>query len=337
MNKLFGYLICVCIFVIIPSVAFGQTPFASTRVNEALKAQLNADGKWIQILFADETVQTTAGTVTGVTGTAPIASSGGTTPVISLAGIVAVANGGSGTNTATGTGAVVRQDGATLTNVTIVSGTLPSDVSYPGGGTSTAGVNQDMNNIVQGTGKWRITGSGGAEIVPEDGLILGTVTVKLIANEYRIPFLIDSSGTKVTVSGTTTATQVYSKVIEGGLLGANGYLELITLWSGSSSANLKTPLIALGGTVFNSVGLSTSESVQHYSIIRNRNNINSQVAFIYTLGASFASSGSGPQLGSLNTNDPQTLRLTLQLDAGAVSAGETYSLESVILRGCRVP
>lgn len=85
MNKLLGYLICVYVFVIIPSLAFGQ----STAAREVMKRERNSDGKISTpgLEFADGTFLGTGnptGVVTGVTGTAPIASSGGTTPVISL-------------------------------------------------------------------------------------------------------------------------------------------------------------------------------------------------------------------------------------------------------------
>lgn len=61
----------------------------------------------VGIVFPDATVQTTAstggsGTVTGVTASAPLASTGGTAPVISLSGIVPSANGGTGVASPTG-------------------------------------------------------------------------------------------------------------------------------------------------------------------------------------------------------------------------------------------
>lgn len=53
--------------------------------------------------------------VTSVTASAPLASSGGTTPNISFTGTLAVANGGTGTTTATGSGSVVLSTTPSIT------------------------------------------------------------------------------------------------------------------------------------------------------------------------------------------------------------------------------
>lgn len=73
-----------------------------------------------------------SGTVTSVTASAPIASSGGATPDISLTGIVPLANGGTGTATGsiTGTGALTFTAGGSNTNVNLVPlGTGSVDVA----------------------------------------------------------------------------------------------------------------------------------------------------------------------------------------------------------------
>lgn len=54
-----------------------------------------------------QTISTSSGTVTNVTASSPLASSGGTTPNISLTGIVPVANGGTGTSTVFTSGSVI--------------------------------------------------------------------------------------------------------------------------------------------------------------------------------------------------------------------------------------
>jgi len=75
---------------------------------------------------------TGAGTVTSVTASSPLASSGGATPNISLTGTVAVANGGTGTATGsiTGTGALTFTAGGSNTSVNLVPlGTGSVDVA----------------------------------------------------------------------------------------------------------------------------------------------------------------------------------------------------------------
>lgn len=73
------------------------------------------------ITFAGGTLSATGsgGTVTSVTASAPLASSGGTAPNISFTGTLAVANGGTGVTTSTGSGAVVLGTGPTLSGATL--------------------------------------------------------------------------------------------------------------------------------------------------------------------------------------------------------------------------
>lgn len=87
------------------------------------------------------------GTVTAVTATAPLASSGGNTPDISLTGTVAVANGGTGQSSYTdGQLLIGNSTGNTLTKATLTAGSGISitngsgsiTVAATGGGSTTA-------------------------------------------------------------------------------------------------------------------------------------------------------------------------------------------------------
>jgi len=129
MKKLFLYLVCLYVFVVIPSLIFGQTPIASTRVNEALKAQLDVDGKWISILFADGSVQSTAtGSVTSVSVTTANGVSGSvanptTTPAITLSL-------GAITPTSVASSGAVSGSNLSGTNLAL-TGTFKSVTGYP--------------------------------------------------------------------------------------------------------------------------------------------------------------------------------------------------------------
>lgn len=80
---------------------------------------------------AQTITSTNTGTITSVTASAPLASSGGTTPNISLSGALPVANGGTGTTT---------PNLVAGSNVTI-SGTWPNQtIAAVGGGGTTAGI-----------------------------------------------------------------------------------------------------------------------------------------------------------------------------------------------------
>jgi hypothetical protein len=97
-------------------------------------ANLSA-GSGISITNGDGTITIAAnnsGTVTSVTASSPLASTGGATPDISLTGTVPVANGGTGTATGsiTGTGALTFTAGSTNTNINLVpNGTGTVDVA----------------------------------------------------------------------------------------------------------------------------------------------------------------------------------------------------------------
>jgi hypothetical protein len=94
----------------------GQLLIGNTTGGTLTKATLTA-GTGISITNGTGSItiaSTVSGTVTGVTGTSPIVSSGGTAPVISLT-TVPVNLGGTGVTTSTGTGSVVLNNAPTLT------------------------------------------------------------------------------------------------------------------------------------------------------------------------------------------------------------------------------
>jgi Chaperone of endosialidase len=80
-------------------------------------AQSNGAGAWTCV-----TPTPSGGTVTGVTASAPLASSGGTTPDISLAGIIDVANGGTGQPALTANGVLYGQGTAAVGTTVGVAG-----------------------------------------------------------------------------------------------------------------------------------------------------------------------------------------------------------------------
>ena len=77
-------------------------------------------GTGLSLLGGVLTASGSGGTVTGVTASAPLASSGGATPDISLTGIVDVANGGTGLSTVSAAGNIlVAQTSSTLSSVPV--------------------------------------------------------------------------------------------------------------------------------------------------------------------------------------------------------------------------
>lgn len=94
----------------------------------------------VGITFPDGTIQTTAATgggggVSSVSAAAPLASSGGATPVISLTGVVPVANGGTGSTTVPPAGGVAYGTGTALGFTAV--GALGDVLTSSGTGTPT--------------------------------------------------------------------------------------------------------------------------------------------------------------------------------------------------------
>jgi hypothetical protein len=79
-----------------PITTTGTIGLAPTQLLPPAACTPNQIPKWNGAAWACATDANSGGTVTGVTASAPLASSGGTAPVISLSGAIPVANGGTG-------------------------------------------------------------------------------------------------------------------------------------------------------------------------------------------------------------------------------------------------
>lgn len=134
--------------------------------------------------------------------------------------------------------------------------------------------------------------------------------------------VLSQSGAAVSVTGTVAETALASYTLKGGTMGRNCSLRITTLWSTTNSANNKTLRVKLGGTAFMSPTLTTAASANAVSILRNKNNVGSQVFF--TPGSvMFTSSSSAVSTASINTAADQLIEITGQL----ANTGETITLE----------
>lgn len=166
-----------------------------------------------------------AGTVTDVTASAPLQSSGGTTPNLSIETPIPTTYGGTGTAT-------------------------PGDVAGPGIGLTGTWPNQTISNTGAGsingqTGSVTISGSGGIVITEPGGGVInadGTVFVETVTS---------TGGTVIlTRSGQTVNTEVASKYIPAIDIGGNPI-------SGAKMVIGKTTLTFTGsGTAASSVSLT---------------------------------------------------------------------------------
>lgn len=91
--------------------------------------------------------------------------------------------------------------------------------------------------------------------------------------------ILSSKAPNVSVTGTTTITQLDSVNIPAGLMSANGQIEILTLWSYTNSANAKTIRVYLGavlGTSFMSRAETATVGSQMLTVIRAANSTTAQ-------------------------------------------------------------
>lgn len=151
------------------------------------------DGSTIRSLAF--TTDVNAGTVTNVTASSPLASSGGATPNISLTGVVPVANGGTGANTAGG--ALSNLGGASAVPGTGGTATL---ITFNTQGVVTGGATASAGNLSNGT-----SGSG-AIVLATTPALAGTPTAPTAAAGTNTTQIATTAFVQTAVGATSGAT-----------------------------------------------------------------------------------------------------------------------------------
>lgn len=142
--------------------------------------------------------------------------------------------------------------------------------------------------------------------------------------------LLVNDQTSLAITGTTSEVQAFTYTVPAGLMGPNGVLEIVYLFTYTNSANNKTLRVRFGGTggtVFSSVTAATSESSVKYIWIRNANSTSSQKG-----PSSGSVTGFGTGTGAAIASSVDTSSATDIVISGALA----LSTETVTYIGCRI-
>jgi len=192
---------------------------------------------------------------------------------------------------------------------------------------SASWINGDTRYMLQSVADARYVQLSGAE--PMTGLLTlsGSPTAaNHAANKAYAdarPYVATTTG-QVSVTGTTTETNLAVLRIPGGTMGANGIIELKTLWQFTNNSNNKT-LIArftstsgstAGGNMGSPVVVTTTAASQQFHAIRNNNAANAQVMWAATGTTPFGTAASTPLTLTVDTTADSFINLNGQLAAG---------------------
>lgn len=139
---------------------------------------------------------------------------------------------------------------------------------------------------------------------------------------------IAQDATPQSITGTLTETTLATITIPGGLMGANGQVEIVAFWSFTSSANIKTLKVKFGAATIQNSSQTTNTVQQTYLRVANRNSAASQVAFVVGATSGLGATGGAVVTAANDTASDVQIQITGQL----ANTGETITLESYIVK-----
>lgn len=142
--------------------------------------------------------------------------------------------------------------------------------------------------------------------------------------------LLASTNTSVSVTGTVDQTELGTVTLPGGLVSANGILEVSSFWTMTNSANNKTIKIKIGQTTDPATGgssilnrIETTIAIhQHLCILRCANSTSSQKAIASGLSAGLGVTTLSNFTDTYDLSTDKRIFLTGQL----ANTGETITL-----------
>lgn len=144
--------------------------------------------------------------------------------------------------------------------------------------------------------------------------------------------IILANNTQLSNTGSTTENLVYTGTIPANSIGVNGSFHITVLYSATNNANVKTARLKFNGSTIVTAALTSTGSLNGYTIIRNRNSLTSQVSgnagSNANIGFNVTTSG-GVMTYTFDTGVAITFTITLQ----NANAGDATGIEAVEVIG----
>lgn len=145
-------------------------------------------------------------------------------------------------------------------------------------------------------------------------------------------YLLAQTGVAVAaLTGTTAETTLATVTVPAGMLGPNGALDILALWTFTNSANVKTLRVRLGGllgTAFLETTQTATAAAQTTTRIFNRGSVASQVGFVASVVSGGGNSTGAIVTSAIDTSAAVSLVITGQL----ANAGESITLQDYSVR-----
>jgi hypothetical protein len=157
---------------------------------------------------------------------------------------------------------------------------------------------------------------------------MGTSINPKISGKYPASVLA-VQGNQVACASTATDEVLFTYTLPAGTLGPNGGIEILPIWSMTSSANNKIIKVNFGAFVAYNITRTASVYERLYIVVINRGSTSSQIAPGNGTGATFVVSSGGPvQTGTVDT----TQNVIITVTGNRANAGDTLALESCVLK-----
>lgn len=183
----------------------------------------------------------------------------------------------------------------------------------------------------------RLAPDGSVYITPAGagtGLLAADGSLRVTSSGF-VPLVLAQSAVKVDSPANTDENILASVVLPGGLMGLNGLVRVRSLWTWTSSGNIKTIRVRVGGIsgqAIRQANFTNTVAFRDICEIQNRNSLSSQVYLPAgsTTGGWGSATSTNPGTATLDTSGNLSIVLTAQKATGSESmALESYQVEVI--------